>query len=429
MIMVYLLIVLIVFALIGVPLAFAIGVSCISYVGAFAPNLMNMLPQRIWSGCFSYVMVAAPLFMFMGELMNECGLTRRLIDFCEYLVRPIHGGLGEVNIVASMIFGGISGSSVADTSCLGSVLIPEMEKRGYPPSLAAGVTVASSTMGMVIPPSSPMIMFSMLTGASVGALFVAGLIPGLLVGVLQLAVCYVISKKNGYHPKLEKLNVKKMLYTMLTSLPAVIMPVILVLVVSFGICTASEAGAVAVFYALIIGFFVYRELTVKAVVAALRKTMKSTASIVIIIGFSTIFTWLMTMQQVPQTVAAMFLSLRLPRWALLLILDALILFLGTFIDVSPALLMLTPILMPIMQGLGISNLQFGAIFIVGLAIGLITPPVGMCLNVCNKINGMSIMDIAKGALPFGLCNVAVLVLITFIPELSIWLPQLLNYQI
>lgn len=429
MIMVYLLIVLIAFALIGVPLAFSIGLSCISYVAAFAPNLIGMLPQRIWSGSFSYVMVAAPLFMFMGELMNECGLTRRLIDFCEYLVRPIHGGLGEVNIVASMIFGGISGSSVADTSCLGSVLIPEMENRGYPPAMAAGVTVASSTMGMVIPPSSPMIMFSMITGASVGALFVAGLIPGLLVGFLQLVVCYIISQKNGYHPKLEKLDVKKMLRTIFSGLPAVIMPVILVLVVSFGVCTASEAGAVAVFYAMIIGFFVYRELTVKAVIAALRKTMKSTASIVIIIGFSTIFTWLMTMQQVPQTVAAMFLSLQLPRWVLLLILDVLILFLGTFIDVSPAILMLTPILMPIMQGLGISNLQFGAIFIVGLAIGLITPPVGMCLNVCSRINGMSITDIAKGALPYGICNVTVLILITFIPELSVWLPQLLHYQI
>lgn len=427
MIMVYLLLALIIFALVGVPLAFAIGASCISYVVADAPNLIAMLPQRIWSGCFSYVLVAMPLFMFMGELMNESGLTSRLIDFCMYLVRPIRGGLGEVNIVASMIFGGISGSSVADTSCLGSVLIPEMEKRGYPPEFAAGVTVASSTMGMVIPPSIPMIMFSMITGASVGALFMAGLIPGVLVGVLQMVVCYVISKKKGYHPKLGKLDVRAMLKTMALSLPAVVMPIIMVLCISFGVCTASEAGAVAVFYSLILGFFIYRKLTVKAVIKALRKTLLSTASITIIIGFSTIFTWLMTMQQVPQTVADMFLSLQLPRWVMLLLLDALILFLGTFIDVSPAILMLTPILLPIMRGLGISDWQFGAIFIIGLAIGLITPPVGMCLNVCQKINGMPIMEIAKGALPFGICNIIVLVAITFIPELSNWLPLLMNY--
>ena len=428
MIMVYLLLALIVLAVIGVPLAFAIGMSCISYVAADAPNLIAMLPQRIWSGSFSYVLVAMPLFILMGELMNESGLTERLIDFCMYLVRPIRGGLGEVNVVASMIFGGISGSSVADTSCLGSVLIPEMEKRGYPPQFAAGVTVASSTMGMVIPPSIPMIMFSMITGASIGALFMAGLIPGLLVGVLQIIVCYVISKKKGYHPVLEALDLRRMFATLIMSIPAVIMPVLMVASISFGVCTASESAAVAVFYALVLGVFMYRKLTLKAVIRALRNTLISSSSITIIIGFSTIFTWLMTMQQVPQTVADFFLALNMPKWAMLLLLDVLILFLGTFIDVSPAILMLTPILLPIMQGIGVSEWQFGAIFIIGLAIGLITPPVGMCLNVCNKINRMPIMEIAKGALPFGICNVVVLLATTFIPALSVWLPRLLGYQ-
>ena len=427
MIMVFLLVALIAFAVIGVPLAFSIGASCITYVMAEAPKLVAMFPQRIWSGSFSYVMVAMPLFIFMGELMNESGLTSRLIDFCLYLVRPIRGGLGEVNIVASMIFGGISGSSVADTSCLGSVLIPEMEKKGYPPEVAAGITVASSTMGMVIPPSIPMIMFSMITGASVGALFMAGLVPGLMVGVFQLVVCYVISKKKGYHPKLDKLDVKKMVSTLVYSLPAVIMPVIMVASISFGICTASEAGAVAVAYSMILGFLVYRKLTMRGVIKALRRTLLSTASILIIIGFSTIFTWLMTMQQVPQTVAAMFLSLELPRWVMLLILDILILFLGTFIDVSPAILMLTPILLPIMRSLGVSDWQFGGIFIIGLAIGLVTPPVGMCLNVCNKINGMPVMKIAKGALPYVICNIIVLFMITFIPQLTTAVPLLMGY--
>lgn len=427
MIMVFLLLVLIAFAVIGVPLAMSIGASCISYVLTEAPNLIQMFPQRIWSGSFSYVMVAMPLFIFMGELMNESGLTGRLIDFCLYLVRPIKGGLGEVNIVASMIFGGISGSSVADTSCLGSVLIPEMEKKGYPPEVAAGITVASSTMGMVIPPSIPMIMFSMITGASVGALFMAGLIPGVMVGAFQLVVCYIISKKKGYHPKLEKLDVKKMVATLIYSIPAVIMPIIMVCSISFGICTASEAGAVAVAYSMILGFFVYKKLTIKGMINALYKTFLSTASILVIIGFSTIFTWLMTMQQVPQTVAAMFMSLELPRWVMLLILDLLILFLGTFIDVSPAILMLTPILLPIMRALGVSDWQFGGIFIIGLAIGLVTPPVGMCLNVCNKINGMPVMRIAKGALPYIVCNVIVLVLITFIPELTTAVPLMMGY--
>ena len=427
MIMVYLLFLLLAFALIGVPLAFAIGASCITYMGMETPQFLAMIPQRIWSGSFSYVLVAMPLFIFMGELMNESGITARLLDFCMYLVRPIKGGLGEVNVVASMIFGGISGSSVADTSALGSVLIPEMEKRGYPPEFAAGITVASSTMGMVIPPSIPMIMYSMISGASVGALFMAGLIPGLSVGVLQLILCYVISKKKGYHPVQPPFVFKEFVRTIMYSLPSVLMPLLIVMSVALGICTASESAGVAVLYSLVLGLFVYKKLTVKKVIGALRRTLVSSASITIIIGFSTIFTWLMTMMQIPQTVSAFFLGLDMPKWMLLLLIDVLILFLGTFIDVSPAILMLAPILLPIMRGIGVSDWQFGAIFIVGLAIGLVTPPVGMCLNTCNKINGMSITRIAKGALPFILCNIIVLLGTTFIPAMSDWLPTLLKY--
>lgn len=427
MVMVYLLIALIVFALIGVPLAFAIGAACITYMGVATPQFLTMIPQRIWSGSFSYVLVAMPLFIFMGELMNESGITKRLLDFCMYTVRPIKGGLGEVNIVASMIFGGISGSSVADTSALGSVLIPEMEKRGYPPEFAAGVTVASSTMGMVVPPSIPMIMYSMISGASVGALFMAGLIPGLSVGILQLVVCYVISKKKGYHPVQPPFVFKEFARTMVYSLPAILMPLVIVLSVSLGICTASESAGIAVLYSLLLGFLVYKKLTTKKVLGALRRTLISSASITIIIGFSTIFTWVMTMMQIPQIVSGFFLGLDMPKWVLLLLIDLLILFLGTFIDVSPAILMLAPILLPVMRGIGVSDWQFGAIFIVGLAIGLVTPPVGMCLNTCNKINGMSVTKIAKGALPFIICNVIVLLGTTFIPAMSDWLPTLMKY--
>ncbi|MCC8167687.1 MAG: TRAP transporter large permease, partial [Planctomycetes bacterium] len=314
----------------------------------------------------------------------------------------------------------------ADTSALGSVLIPAMEKRGYPPEFAAGITVASSTMGMIIPPSIPLIMYSMISGASIGSLFIAGLIPGVLVGVLQLVVCFVISRRNGYHPKAEPFNRAHFTRTMLLGLPAAIMPLI-ILTVSFGIATASESAAVAVAYSLLLGIFLYRSLTWSAVLRALRRTLISSSSIVIIIGFSTIFTWQMTMQQVPQTIATFFLSLELSKYTILAIFVILILILGTFIDVSPAILMLTPIMLPIMRQIGMSDLQFGAMFITGLAIGLVTPPVGMCLNVCNKINGMPIMQIARGAMPFVLCNVAVLACVAFIPALSTWLPRIISY--
>lgn len=199
MAMLILLVLLIFFAALGIPLAFAIGASCVTYILIYAPTFITMLPQRVWNGAYSELMIAMPLFMLAGELMNTGGITQRIINFCMELLRPIRGGLGEVNIVASMIFGGISGSSVADTSALGSILIPAMEKEGYPPEASAGITVASSTMGMIIPPSTPMIVYSMISGASVGALFVAGAVPGILIGLTQLVLVYIISAKKGWH--------------------------------------------------------------------------------------------------------------------------------------------------------------------------------------------------------------------------------------
>ncbi len=427
--MLILLVFLIFFAALGVPLAFAIGASCVSYIATNAPTFMGMVPQRIWNGAFSELMIAMPLFMLAGELMNTGGITKRIINFCMEILRPIRGGLGEVNIVASMIFGGISGSSVADTSALGSILIPAMQNEGYPPDASAGITVASSTMGMIIPPSTPMIVYSMISGGSVGALFMAGAVPGIMIGLTQLILVYIISARKGWHPKREKFDGKRCLHAILSGIPALIMPLFIIICVSFGVCTASESAGVAVAYAILVGFFVYRELTWKAIWEALKKTFISSSAIMLIIGFTTIFTWVLTMQNVPRTVGDFFMSLGLPTFAIALIFDVLILMIGTFIDVSPAILLLTPILLPVMQNYGIGTLQFGAMMITGLAIGLVTPPVGMCLNACNKINRMPIIDIFKGAAPYVICNVIVLVLISIIPQLTTWLPALMGYSL
>jgi tripartite ATP-independent transporter DctM subunit len=419
--------ILIILAVMGVPLAFAIGASSLGYMSLEAPQFIQMMPQRVWGGTFSFVMVAMPLFMLAGELMNTGGITKRIVKFCMYLVRPIRGGLGEVNIVASMIFGGISGSSVADTSAIGSIMIPAMEKQGYPSRFAAGVTVASSTMGMIIPPSVPMIVYAMVSGASIGKLFIAGLVPGVLIGLSQLLTVFYLSRKNHYHPKREAFDWKDFIHTMLSGIPALAMPIVIVVFVSFGICTASESAGIAVFYSLLVGFFVYRELTVKAVIKALKKTLISSSSIMIIIGFTTIFTWLLTMANLPTTIANFFLGLNMPVWGYVLIFDLLILVIGTFVDVTPAILLLCPILLPVMQGVGVSDLQFGAMVITGLAIGLVTPPVGMCLNACNKINRMPVIEIFKGAMPFVACNIIVLILISLFPALTTWLPSFMSY--
>ena len=427
MAIVFLLIGLIAFAAIGVPLAFSIGASCISYLSAVRPMFLSMMPQRIWNGVYSELMIAMPLFMLAGELMNTGGITKRIINFCMELLRPIRGGLGEVNIVASMIFGGISGSSVADTSALGSILIPAMEQEGYPPDASAGITVASSTMGMIIPPSTPMVVYAMISGASIGALFMAGAVPGILIGLTQLVLVYIISHRKGWHPAKSDFSAKRFWKAIFSGIPALLMPLFIIVCVSFGICTASESAGVAVLYSILVGFFIYKELTWKDVWNALKKTLISSSSVMIIIGFSSIFTWVLTIQKVPDMVANFFMSMNMPAWGIALMFDVLILIIGTFVDVSPAILMLTPIMLPVMQSYGFTALQFGAMLITGQAIGLVTPPVGMCLNACNKINRMPIISIFKGALPYITCNIIVLILISVFPALTTWLPALLGY--
>ncbi|MBR1408746.1 MAG: TRAP transporter large permease [Clostridia bacterium] len=428
MAVVYLLIGLIAFAAIGAPLAFSIGASCITYLTTSAPQFLSMMPQRIWNGTYSELMIAMPLFMLAGELMNTGGITTRIINFCMEILRPVHGGLGEVNIVASMIFGGISGSSVADTSALGSILIPAMQKEGYPADASAGITVASSTMGMIIPPSTPMIVYSMVSGASVGALFMAGAVPGIMIGLVQLVLVYIISMKKHWHPQHVAFDGARFRHNILSGIPALLMPLFIIVCVSGGICTASESAGVAVLYSVLVGFFIYRELTWKAVWSALKKTLVSSSCVMIIIGFTQIFTWILTIQKVPEIVAGFFMNMNMPGWGIGLLFDVLILIIGTFIDVSPAILMLTPIMLPVMRYFGFTDLQFGAMMIVGLAIGLVTPPVGMCLNACNKINKMPIVDIFKAAAPYLLCNIIVLILISTVPAFTTWLPALLGYS-
>lgn len=426
MTMTFLLIALLILCLLGVPLAFAIGGSSIAYLFLNDPQFLSMIPQRVWGGAFSDLIIAMPLFILAGELMNTGGITQRIIDFCLYIVRPIHGGLGEVTVIASMIFGGISGSSVADTSALGSILIPSMEKKGYPPKVATGITVAASTMGMIIPPSVPMIAFAMVSGASIGALFMASAIPGILIGLFQLIFIYVLSCKKGYHPKHSAFDVKDFTHTMLIGLPAILMPVLIIVCIAGGVCTASESAGMAVLYALLLGFLFYKELSWKAVVESLRKTLISSASIMIIIGFSTVLTWIMTIEQVPQVVASLFNQMNMPVWGTALLFDLIILLVGFFIDVVPSILLLCPILLPIVRSAGICDLQFGSMVIVGLAIGLVTPPVGMCLNACNKINRMPILEIFKGAAPYVICNIIVLLGVSMIPSLTTWFPGILG---
>lgn len=412
---------------IGVPIYIGLGASSIAYLFVTNPDFIVMLPQRIFAGTDTFSMIALPLFMLAGDLMNRGGITKRIIDFSLHLVRPIRGGLGEVCVVSSMIFGGISGSSVADTSAIGSVMIPAMEKKGFSKGYATGLVTAASTMGMIIPPSVPMVTYSMVSGASIGSLFLAGLVPGLLIGILQLVAVQIYKRAKKLHI-LEREMAKgpSFLQTGKEGFLALIMPLIIVLSISFGVATASESAGIAVLYSLFLGFFVFKELKLKDMPGLLKKTAISSATVMIIIGFSMTFGWIMAMERVPDLIATFFMNLNIGRFWVLLLLDIFILFVGTFLDVTPALLLITPILLPVMKHFGIDALQFGAIMIVGTAIGLVTPPLGMCLNAANKISKMPIVDIFKASVPFLVCDLIVLVLVTYVPWVSHFAPSVLG---
>ena len=412
-----------IFILLGLPISFSLGLSSMAYF-IFNPDFLIMMPQRIWAGANSSVMVALPLFCMAGMLMNLSGITRKIIDFCSYLVKPFKGGLGEVNVIASMIFGGISGSSVSDTSALGSVLIPEMENRGYSKAFATGVTVGSSTVGMIIPPSIPMIIYSTISNESVGALFLAGLIPGLLIGITQLLLVHIISRRNNYPIEEGKFKIKEMLKRSVDGILSISMPVFIVLSVSLGIATATESAGVAVLYAVIIGFLVYKKLKLSQFAEVAKETLLTSSTIMVIIAFAYIFIWILAFERIPDIIGNFVLSMNISYFWILVFLDILILLVGMFIDVSPALLLLGPILVPVMETLGMDLLQLGAILIVGLGIGLATPPIGMCLNAAAKLSDMSIMEIAKETLPFLACNVLVLIHVTFFPQVSLWIPSM-----
>lgn len=417
--------------LLGIPLCYSFAATCATYILVQTPNAFATLASRMFNGANSFTLIALPMFILAGEMMNRGGLTQRIIDFCLMITRPIRGGLGEVNVIASIVFGGITGSSVADTTAIGGIMIPAMTKTGYPLDYSAGVTVASSTIGMIIPPSIPMLVYAVISSESVGALFLATAIPGVLIGILQTVVVYIQSEKKGYHPVYtDKLTAKECWKIFKESIWAICMPILIIVSISTGICTATESAALAVLYSILVGKLVYHELDFKRdMLPSLQATVSTTSSVMIIVACATVFTWVMAILQVPTLVHDFIMGLNMPVVLILLIFDALILLIGTFLDVTPALLLLGPILIPIMAEFGIGKIQFGAIMIVGLAISLVTPPVALCLNACSKVCGLKMGTIFRAALPLLLVNVLVFLLVTFIPALSLWLPSVAHFAV
>ena len=413
---------LIVFLVIGIPIAYALGLASLAYFLFVAPDMLVVMPQRVFSGMNNYALISLPLFILMGQVMNSSGITARLIDMSMVLLGRLRGGLGLVNISASMIFGGISGSSTSDTASIGAVMIPEMEKRGYSAQFATGITVASSTMGMIIPPSVPIVLYAIVAQESVGRLFLGGLLPGLLIGLLQLSIMFTIAHKRQY-PRAElRVHEGPRIPRIAGSLVILAMPVAVVGSVVLGIATATESAAIGVAFAMVIGLVVGGRRWMDSVPESLRVAVLMSARIMMIIAFSQLFVWILVLEGVPAQIADFVVGMDLGPIAVLLLISVFVLMLGTFIDVSPAILLLTPTLLPAAQAAGVSGIQFGVVLISGLAIGACTPPVGNCLNVGAAISRLGIGQIFVGAAPFLFANFMILLMICVFPALVLWVP-------
>jgi len=413
------------FVVTGLPIAYGLGLSALVYFIAYHPELILVIPQRFYAGLDSELMLALPLYVLMGAMMNVGGLTSRLIDFSLLLVGRLRGGLGMVCITSSMIISGISGSSVADAASIGSVLIPEMERRGYSREYAAGITVAATTNGMIIPPSIPMVIYAFMATESVGKLFLSAAIPGLILGLVQMAINGVISAKRRYPVEEIRFTVAEVSSRLRKGALPLLMPIFVIGAVVIGLTTATEAAGVGVLYAFLVGVLVYRGLKMAHIPPMLRDSIMSSANVMIITAFSGLYTWILALEHVPDLVAALVLGLDVPVWVILLAFDIIVLAVGFFVDVAPAIILLTPVFLPALKSIGVSPIQFGAILIVGMAVGLVTPPVGMSLNVVSTITKLDIVSIFRASIPFLIADVIVLLLVTFVPALSLWLPALL----
>ena len=411
-----------VFLVLGVPIAYALGLSSLLYFLIEQPSLAVVVPQRVFSGMNNYALISLPLFILMGQVMNASGITARLIDLSMALVGRLRGGLGLVNVFSSMVFGGISGSSTSDTASIGSVMIPEMRKRNYSASFASGITVASSTMGMIIPPSVPIVLYAIVAQESVGRLFLGGLIPGLLIGVLQIVIMLTIAQRRRYPREAPASGPGRDFRRTAASATVLAMPVFVVGAVVLGIATAAESAGLGVLFGLLLGALLIGSKAITALPESLRAAVMMSAKIMTIIAFSQLFVWILILERVPETIAASVIALDLGPVAVLLLIAGIVLVLGTFIDVSPAILLLTPTLLPAAVAAGVSPVQFGIVLISGLAVGACTPPVGNCLNVCAAISNLGIGEIFRGASPFLLANLMTLILISLFPALVLWVP-------
>lgn len=413
---------------IGVPIAWSIGISSICTMLVSIPSIpaFTTVAQRMATGLDSFSLLAIPFFVLAGQIMNQGGIAKRLIAFAKSLVGSLPGGLAHVNIIAAMLFGAISGSSVAAASALGTMLGKTMEDEGYSKEFSAAVNVTSSTTGLVIPPSNILIVYSLASGGvSIAALFVAGYLPGILTGLLLMITAAIWSKYRNF-PAGERSKLSTVVKTFVDALPSLLLLIVVIGGIVAGIFTATEAAAVAVLYCLILTF-IYGEVKVKDLPSIFLSSTATTAIVMLLIGTSMSMSWIMAYENIPQNITELMLSISDNKFVVLFIINLLLLFVGIFMDMTPAVLIFTPIFLPVVTNLGMDPTHFGIIMVLNLCIGLCTPPVGSVLFVGVGIAGTTIQKVIRPLLPLFIAMLISLMLVTYIPGLSLWLPRLFGF--
>jgi C4-dicarboxylate transporter, DctM subunit len=411
----------------GVPIAFVMGLTSFVCLLKMQSVPFKVISVQMFAGIDSFPYLAIPFFMLAGELMNAGGITSRLVIFSRVLVGRISGALAYVNIISSIFFAGITGAAVADTAAIGSILIPAMKEEGYKSSFACAVTAASSCIGPIIPPSLIMVVYGVTAGESIGALFLCGFLPGVTMGLLLMFTVWIIGLKHPLPKKTTGASEPKFLKSMKDATISLLMPIIIIGGILSGLFTPTEAAAVAVVYALVVGFLVFKELKFNMLPKLFVDAGVTSAMVLLIASCANVFSLLLSTQQVPQLISDFMLSISQNKMIILFLINILLLLVGCFLETSAAILILTPILLPLATDVGINALHFGVIMVLNLTIGLATPPVGVCLFVACAVGGVTLEELSRAIWPFILSNILVLIIFILFPEMSLWLPRVFGY--
>jgi len=408
---------------INVPVAVTFGLTAALFLALVTDVPLTLIPQQMFGGTDSTVLQAVPFFILAGAVMDKGGISRRLINFANVLVGWVTGGLAMVSVVASMFFAGVSGSAAADSAAVGSVMIPAMERKGYAKDFAAALIACAGTIGTMIPPSIPMIVYGVTTGTSIGALFLAGVIPGVLMGLALMGHAYGVSRRRGYVGEPVG-GWPALWHAFRDAFPALLMPVIVIGGILGGVFTPTEAAAVSVFYSLVLGRLVYRELRWAALPDVLVKTGVATGVVMFIIATSTLFSWILARLAIPAKLAAAFTAASDTPWVFLIMANVLLLLVGTVMETVPSIIIFAPVLLPLVKQLGIDPVFFGVLMVVNLSMGLASPPSGATLFVATAIADERLERVCRAVWPLFFSMVAILVLLTFAPSLVLFLPRL-----